>query len=181
MSANEKQNSEFLETLKSNYKRRVEEIDHFSRNFSNASADFRSQYLAGLSDLFQYYLDLQKKFTKDYPLWYDSDLMSRQSKMITKSLINTIHNMSSFYTSLIDFGTKSSRIFNQGMMQVLQMAEMYHDMLKNVPPIQKNMLIEIIKQVKEHNDTFVQKQLPKKKTMSDKKIQKKQIVVKEAS
>lgn len=181
MSANEKQNSEFLETLKSNYKRRIDEVDSFSRNFSNASADFRSQYMAGLSDLFQYYIDLQKKFTKGYPLWYDPDLMSRQSKMITKSLINTMHNMNSFYTSLLDFGTKSSRIFNQGMMQILQMTEIYHDIFENVPPIQKNMLIEIIKQVKEHNDNFVQKQLPKKRAVSDKKIQKKQVVVKEAS
>ena len=89
--------------------------------------------------------------------------------------------MNSFYTSLLDFGTKSSRIFNQGMMQILQMTEIYHDIFENVPPIQKNMLIEIIKQVKEHNDNFVQKQLPKKRAVSDKKIQKKQVVVKEAS
>ena len=97
--------------------------------------------------------------------------------MITKSLINTMNNMSSFYTSMLDYGTKNSRIFNQGMMQFLQMAEMYHDMFEMVPPIQKNMLIDIIKQVKEHNDNFVQKQLPKKRDLSDKKIQKKQVTI----
>ena len=75
-------------------------FSNFSRNFSNSSADFRSQYLAGLSDLLQHYLDLQKKFTKDLPLWYDADLISRQSMMITKALVNTMHNMSSLYTSL---------------------------------------------------------------------------------
>jgi hypothetical protein len=180
LSTNEKQNSEFLETLKSNYRQRVEEADNFSRNFSNTSADFRSQYLTGLSDLFQYYIELQKKLAKDFPLWCDSDLMSRQSKMITKSLINTMHNASSFYTSLLDYWTKNSRIFNQGMMQILQMAEMYHDMFEKVPSIQKNMLIEIIKQVKENNDKFVQKQLPKKRDLPDKN-QKKQVVVKKVS
>lgn len=170
MSTYEKQSNEFLETLKSNYKRRIEEADNFSRNFSNSSADFRSQYLAGLSDMLEHYLDLQKKFTKDYPLWYDSDMMSRQSKMLTKAWVNTMRDFGSFYSSLLDYGTKNMRIFNQGMMQMMQMVEMFHDMSEKVPPIQRNTLVELIKQTKEYNDNFVQKQLPKKRE-SNKKIQ----------
>ena len=181
MSTIEKQNSEFLETIKSNYKRRIEETDNFSRNFSQSSADFRSQCLAGLTDLLQYYLDLQKKFTKGFPLWYDTDLMSRQSKMITEALVNTMHNASSLYTSMLDYWTKNVRVFNHGMMQIMQMAEMYHDMFEKVPAIQRNTLVEIIKQVREQNDKFMQKQIPKKKALSDKKTQKKQVVVGEAS
>lgn len=175
MSTNEKQNSGFLETLKLNYKRRIGEVDNFSRNFSNSSADFRSQYLAGLSDLIQYYLDLQKKFTKDYPAFYDTGLMSRQSKMITESWINTMHNVDSFYTLLLDYGTKNLRVFNQGMMHIMQMTEMYHDMREKVPIIQRNTLIEIIKEVKENNDNFMQNQLPKKRVLSHKETQKKKI------
>jgi len=174
LSTNEKQTSGFLETLKSNYKRRIEEVDNFSRNFSNSSADFRSQYLAGLSDLLQHYLDLQKKFTKDLPLWYDADLIS-------KAFVNTMHNMSSLYTALLDYWAKNARIINQGMMQIMQMAEMYHDMFEKVPMIQRNTLVEIIKQVKEQNDKFIQKQIPKKRALSDKKTQKKQVAVGEAS
>ncbi len=176
MSTNEKQNSEFLEVLKSNYKRRIQEADNFSRNFSNSSADFRSQYLAGLSDLLQYYLDLQKKFAKDYPPFYDTGLMSRQSKMITESWINTMHNVGSFYTLLLDYGTKNLRIFNQGTMQVLKITEMYHDMREKVPIIQRNTLVEIIKEVKENNDRFMQKQLPKRGALSHKETQKKKVV-----
>ena len=119
LSTNDDQNNEFLETLKSNYKQRIEEVDAFSRNLSNSSADFRSQYLIGLSDMLQHYLDLQKKFTKDYPLWYDADLMGRQSGMITESLVNTIRNMNSFYSSSLDYWTKNMRVFNQGMMKVM--------------------------------------------------------------
>lgn len=177
MSINEKQSNNFLEVLKSNYKRRIEEVENFSRNFSNSSADFRSQYLAGLSDMLQYYLDLQKKFTKDYPLWYNADLMSRQSKMITGAWVNTIRNVSSFYSSLLDYGTKNTRIFNQGMMQMMQMAEMFYDISEKVPPIQRNVFVELIKQAKEYNDN-VQKQLPKKRASSDKEAQKKQVVTK---
>ena len=181
MGTNEKQTSEFLETLKLDYKRRIEEVDNFSRNFSNSSADFRSQCLAGLSELLQYYLDLQKKFTKSFPLWYDTDLMSRQSKMITQALVNTMHDVSSLYTSLLDYWAKNARIFNQGMMQIMQMAEMYNDMFEKVPIIQRNTLVEIIKQVKAHNDNFMQKQIPKKRASYDKKTQKKQVAIGEAS
>jgi len=162
LSTNDTQNNEFLETLKSNYKRRIEEVDNFSRNFSNSSADFRSQCLTGLSDMLQHYLDLQKKFTKGYPLWYDADLMSRQSGMITESWLNTIHNVNSFYSSSLDYWTKNMRIFNQGMMQIMQMTEMLNDMSEKVPAIQKNVLIDLIKQAKEYNGDVVQKPIPKK-------------------
>ena len=181
MSTTEKQNSEFLETLKSNYKKRIQETDNFSRNFSNSSADFRSQYLTGLSDLLQHYLDLQKKFTKDYPLWYDTDLLSRQSKTITESWINAMRNMGSLYTLLLDYGTKNLRIFNQGMMQIMQMTEMYRDMREKIPMIPRNKLVEIIKEVKENNDKFMQKQLPKKGALPHKETQKKKVVARQVS
>jgi len=67
------------------------------------------------------------------------------------------------------------------MMQIMQMAEMYHDMFEKVPMIQRNTLVEIIKQVKEQNDKFMQKQIPKKRALSDKKTQKNQVAVREAS
>jgi len=178
LSTNEGQSSKFLETLKSNYKQRIKEADNFSRNFSNSSADFRSQYLAGLSDMLQYYLDLQKKLTKGYPLWYDADRLSRQSRLITEAWINTTRNMFSSYSSFLDFGTKNMRNFNQGIVQLMQIAEMFYDMSENVPPIQRNVLVDLIKQTKEYNDNFVQKQLPKKRASSYKEAQKKQVVAK---
>jgi len=116
--------------------------------------------------MLQYYLELQKKFTKDYSLWYNADLMSRQSKMITEAWVNTLCNVSSFYSSLLDYGTKNTRIFNQGMIPMMQMAEMFYDMSEKVPPIQRNVFVELIKQAKEYHDN-VQKQLPKKRAFSD--------------
>ncbi len=181
LSTNERHASEFLDILKLNYKRRIEEMENYSKNFSSASSDFRSQYLAGLSDLVDHYLDLQKKLTKGLPVLYDMDLMGKQSKIITESWTNTTRNVSSLYTSLLDYWIKNMRIFNQAMMQIMQMTEMYHDMFEKVPTVQKNTLIEIIKQAKEHSDNFMQKQIPKKRALSEKKTVKKQIVAGEAS
>ena len=96
--------------------------------------------------------------------------------MITESWINTMHNMGSFYTLLLDYGTKNLRVFNQGMIQVLKTTEMYHDMREKIPIIQRNTLVEIINEVKENNDRFMQKQLPKKGDLSHKETQKKKVV-----
>ena len=167
--------------LKSNYKQRFEAVDSFSKDLSKTSADFQSQYLAGLSDLLQYYVDLQKKFTKNSTPWYDVDLMKRQSMMITQSLVNTMHIMKSFYNSLLDYQMKNTRIFSQVMAQILQMTEMSHDMSENMSPIQKNTLIEIIKQANEYNDNYEQKQVSEKKSLSETNTLKKQDVAKEVS
>lgn len=181
MSTPEKENSEYLDILKSNYKQRFEEVDRFSRDLSKTSSDFRSQYLTGLSDLFQYYVDLQKKFTKNFTPWYDADLMKRQSMMITQSLVNTMHIMRSFYNSLLDYQTKNTRVFSQIMTQILQMTEMNHDMSDNMSSIQKNTLIEAIKQANEYNGNYEQTQISKKKFLPETNTLKKQDVVKEAS
>lgn len=181
MNTNERQNNEFADILKSNYKQRFEEVENFSRELSKTSADFHSQYLLGLSNLFEHYIDLQKKFTKSFTPWYDLDLMRRQSMMITQSLINTMHIMRSFYNSLLDYQTKNTRVFNQVMTQILQMTEMHHDMSENMSPIQKNTLIEIIKQTNEYNNNFGQNQILAKKSLPEGKTQKKHAFAKKVS
>src|SRR5689334_5598535 len=134
MSKSVEKTNEFLEALKSNYSRNFGEIDKFSRDFSNASDDFRTQCMAGLSDLLQYYLDLQKKFANDFPLWFNTDLVSRQSMMITEAWLSSLRNMISSYSSVLDSGSKNMKIFDKGMRQIMEMAEMYHDMIGNASP-----------------------------------------------
>lgn len=170
MSTNENQNNEFLETLKSNYKRRIDEVDNFSKNFSISSADFRTQCLMGLSDMLQHYIDLQKKIVSGYPVWYDQDMMSRQSRMITEAWTNTIRNMNLLYSLSTDYWTKNMRLFHQGMMQSIQMTEMFNDMSEKIPVVQKNELLDKIKQAKEYNDEVMQKQIQKKNSSPSKDV-----------
>jgi len=169
-----------LEVLKTNYRKRIQEADDFSKRFSDASADFRSEYLKMLNDFLEYYVDLQKKFTSGFPTLYKEDLMIKQSDMMTKAWISSIRNMNLFYSSFLEYVTKNMKLVNQGFMQMMQIAEMIYDIGQDVPLIQRNTLVELIKEAKKYNDIYAQKQLPiKKMSSSHKRTQKKQVTAKE--
>jgi len=166
--------------LKKNYRIRIQEADDFSKRFSNSSADFRSQYMKALNDFLEYYVDLQNKFTGSYPTFYKEDLMIKQSDMITKAWVSLIRSMDLFYSSFLEYAIKNMRVFNQGFIQMIQITEMIYDIGKSVPLVQRNTLVELIKEAKKYNDIYSQKQLAMKKiSSSHKRIQKKQVTGKE--
>ena len=149
-------------------------MDNFSRHFSLASSDFRSQYLNSMLDVLHYYVDLQKKFTSGLPTWYNGNSIIRQSEMITDSWIQTIRNLDLFYSQLVEYSIKNMRLYNQGWIQMMQTSEKFHDMYENIPLIQRDTLIAKIKEARELNETYLQKQTPTMKGETNTKVQKKQ-------
>jgi len=158
----EPQSEKFLDELKSNYRRRMQEVDTVSKHFSSIASDFRSQYLSGMLDILDYYIDLQKKFLGGLPTWYDNNLMIRQSKRITETWTQAVRNLDLYYSKFIEYSIKNMRLFNQGWIQMMQSSERLYDMYKNVPQIQRNTLLEAITHARRYNDTSLQKQLPVK-------------------
>src|SRR5215831_3337204 len=97
------QTSNFFEELKLNYGKRILELDSFSRHFSNTSSVFRSQYLSGMLDIIQHFIDVQKKFTEYMPAFYSDDIMISQSKIITQTWIQAIKNMDLLYSQIMEY------------------------------------------------------------------------------
>lgn len=178
MNKTEPQSRKFLDELKSNYRRRFQEVDNFSKHFSLASSDIRSQFLTSMLDVLHYYVDLQKKFSSGLPTWYDNNSMIRQSEMITESWIQTIRNLDLFYSQIVEYSLKNMRFFNQGWVHMMQTSERFYDMYEDVPKIQRDTLIAKIKEAKELNDTYQQKQGPTMKRETNAKMQKKQELTK---
>ncbi len=169
MAIAESERSRFLEELKSNYGKRIEEIDTFSRHFSSMSADFRSQCLIGALDMLQYYIELYNKLTKNLPDWYDGNFMIGQSKMITDIWTKTFQGFDKFYTQFVDSSMKNMRLYNKGCIQMMQYAERFFDMQEGMPQISRNTMIEAIKEAKKANDIYIQKQFPVKDSPESKK------------
>lgn len=169
MDKTESERNRFLEELKSNYGKRIEEIDAFSKHFSSVSADFRSQCLIGVFDMLQYYVDLYKKFTTDLPDWYDANFMIGQSKTITDIWAKTFQGIDRFYFQFADSCMKNMRLYNKSCIQMMQYAERFYDMQEGMPQISKNTMIEIIKEAKKANDVYLQKQSPEKNQLETKK------------
>ena len=171
MSANESENDRYFEELKSNYRKRIEKADEFSRHFSELSSGLRSQCLSGILDMLQYYVDLNKKFSSSLPSWYDGEFMARQSNMITENWEKVMQGIDNNYSQFIDYSVKNMRLYSKGLIQMMQYAEKFYDMQNGMPQISKNTVIEIIKEAKRANDAYLQKQFPvKDKTEPKKKI-----------
>jgi len=173
--------SDYLDMLKLNYRQRIQQVQNFSENFSENSLGLRSEFLTGVLELFQYYIDLQKKFISRYPKWYDDNLMIRNSQMITEMFTQTTHNVNSFYSEFFDYLIKNMRTVNRIGMQMMQTSERYYDMFENIPPLQKNMLVELIKEAKQLNDTYVKKSIGKTRSQNQKIDSKKEVLAKDAS
>src|SRR5947209_19272313 len=108
----EPQSGKFLDELKSNYRQRTQEVDAFSKRFSSIASDFRSQYLSGMLDILDYYIDLQKKFLGGLPTWYDNKLIIRQSKVNTETWTQAVRKLDSYHSTLVEYSTQRNRIFN---------------------------------------------------------------------
>ncbi len=137
--------------------------------------------MAGVLELSQYYLDLQKKIMSIYPKWYDDTLMIKNSQTITEMFTQAIRNADSVYSEFFDYSLKNMRATNQRGIQIIQEFERYYDMFENMPPLQKNTLVKLIKEAKQNNDNQVIKSLEKKSRQNQKMKPKKNILVKDAS
>lgn len=181
MSKSEREKYDYLDTLKANYKQRIQEVDNFSKRFSNNSASYRSEFLTILLELSQHYVDLQKKFMSRYPKWYDDNLMTKNSKIITEMWVQAFRNMDSFYSELLGYASQNLREANRIEMQMMQTLERYYDMFEDIPQFQRETLIELIKEAKQYNDKYVKASLQKTSSQSQKTKPRKETLVKDTS
>ncbi len=170
---------DYLTELKSNYRQRIKEAEEFSKRFSDSSSNYRSEFLAQLLDFYQYYIDLQKKFAAGYPKWYDENLMTKSSQIITEMLTNMIRNMDSFYSEFFDYSSKNMRIANKIGMQMLQISERYHDLFEDIPQFKRDLFVELIKEAKQYNDNYMKENIARENNSSQKIRSKKEIVEKD--
>jgi hypothetical protein len=172
---------DYLEMLKSNYRQRIQEMENFSRHFSENSSGARSEFLTGVLEIAQYYIDLQKKFMSGQPKWYDDNLMIKNSQIITEMFTQAVHNVDSFYSEFLDYALKNFRDINRIGMQMMQTSERYYDMFEDIPQLQKDTFIALIKEAKQYNEDYVKANLGKKTLQNQKTKSKKETLAKNAS
>lgn len=97
MSKNEQsmEQEKFLDSLKENYVKRIEEVDAFSKRFTQMYAEVNTEYLYGYLNLVQHYLDLQKNYSNRYFEWHIPDFMSDVIKQNTETWVQAVQNVDS--------------------------------------------------------------------------------------
>ncbi|MDE1862138.1 MAG: hypothetical protein KGI33_04415 [Thaumarchaeota archaeon] len=169
----------YLTDLKSNYSMRVKEAEEFSKHFSENSSNYRAELLSLFLDLSHYHIDLQRKLMPFYHVWYDEDIMIKNSQIITEILTQTIRNMDMMYSDFLEYSTKTMRITSRVGMQALYVYQRYQDMFEAVPRIDRNIFVELIKEAKQYDNNYT-KEVSKGNNTRQKTRSKKEIPEKSA-
>ncbi|TAK23188.1 MAG: hypothetical protein EPO37_02785 [Nitrosarchaeum sp.] len=127
-----------INALKENYIRRIDEVDSFYKRFVTMHAEINTEFLYGWLNTAQHYLDLQKKYSSQYPEWISFDISSKIIKQNTEALIQTVHNVDSICIDSMKNMKSNMAKINKSSIQGMQNMERFYDIYKNSNTIQNN-------------------------------------------
>lgn len=128
---NTEQQRKTIDTLKENYIRRVDEVDSFSKRFTTMCTEINTEFLYGWLNIAQHCLDLQKKYSGQYPWWYSSDLATKVVKQNTEAWIQTVQNIDSICIDSMKNMKNNMVGENKSVTQCIQNMERFYDIYKN--------------------------------------------------
>jgi len=127
-----------IDALKENYIRRIDEVDSFYKRFTTMHADINAEFLYGWLNTAQHYLDLQKKYSSQYPMLIPFDITSKIIKQNTEALIQTVHNVDSICIDSMKNMKNNMVKINKSSTQCMQNMERFCDIYKNSNTIQNH-------------------------------------------
>lgn len=138
------QNEEFLNTLREEYSKRIDEVDAFYKRATNMAVEVNTELLYGCLDTIQHYLDLQQKYSGQFP-WLYSDLITKIMKQNTGMWISSIQNIDTLCIDIMKNMKNNLKTLNKNTVQVIQNAQKIAETCKSfqtnasesIPVIQK--------------------------------------------
>lgn len=131
---------DYFDKLKENYVLRIQELDSFCKRLSNSCTDVNKEFLYGSLNAIQHYIDLQKKYASKYSQWYNTSLMSKQSRLITETWIQILQNMDSFYIGSLDYTKNNLRTANKNITEFIMDVGKFYDIYDEILSNQNNRL-----------------------------------------
>jgi len=124
------ENKKLTETIKDNYSKRTDEVDHFSKRVMNACGELNTECLYGSLSTVQQFIDLQGKRSNDFPIWYPIDFMQNMLKQNTEAWIQAVHNFDSVYVDGLKNIKNNVRALNKNSSLFLQSLDRIYDLYK---------------------------------------------------
>lgn len=115
-----KENEKFIDLLKENYTKTVEEADMFSKRFTQTCADVNTEFLYGWLNVIQHYVDIQEKYAEENPVWYIPNIANSIVKKNTEAWIQSIQNMDSVSIEGLKNLKNSMKTINKNAILFLQ-------------------------------------------------------------
>lgn len=117
------QNEEFLNALREEYSKRIDEVDAFYKRTTNMAVEVNTELLYGCLDTIQHYLDLQQKYSGQFPWLYSSDLMTKVIRQNTRAWISSIQNIDILCIDIMKNMKSNLKTLNKNTVQVIQNAQ----------------------------------------------------------
>lgn len=115
-----KENEKFIDLLRKNYTKTVEEADMFSKRFTQTCADVNTEFLYGWLNVIQHYVDIQEKYAEENPVWYIPNIANSIVKKNTEAWIQSIQNMDSVSIEGLKNLKNSMKTINKNAILFLQ-------------------------------------------------------------
>jgi hypothetical protein len=132
------QHEKFLHAVKENYVRRIDEIDAFSKRLSNMCVEVNTEFLYGCLDVSQHCLDLQKKYSSQFPWIYSPDLMTNVIKQNTDAWIHTVQNIDETSIETLKNLKNSLKSFHKNSVLLIDNTDRIFDIYEKNQPNKEN-------------------------------------------
>lgn len=119
------------DTLKENYIRRVGEVDSFSKRFTTMCSEINTEFLYGWLNIAQHCVDLQKKYSGQYPVGLPSEITAKVIKQNTQAWVQAVDNLDSIYIDGMKNIKNNLAGVNKGSIQFIQNMERFYNICKN--------------------------------------------------
>ena len=119
------------DTLKENYIRRVDEVDSFSKRFTTMCSEINTEFLYGWLNIAQHYVDLQKKYSGQYPVGFPSETAAKVIKQNTQAWVQAVDNIDSICIDGMKNIKNNLAGVNKGSIQCIQNMERFYNIYKN--------------------------------------------------
>jgi hypothetical protein len=125
---------EFLNFLKDNYGKRIEEVDAFSKRVTGMCTETNTEFLYGSLNLMQHFLDLQKKFYAQYYISSVPDFMKTIVRQNTDAWIQYVQNVDSTCIETMKNIKNNMKALNNNSALFIQNVERVFDTYNKVQP-----------------------------------------------
>jgi len=122
---------QLIHTLKEDYVKRINEVDAFSKRFSNMCVECNTEFLYGYLNIAQHYLDSQKKYSSQSPGFYFPDLIKSVIKQNTEAWIQTVQNIDSVCIESMKNMKNNLRTLNQNVVLFFNNSERIYDIYED--------------------------------------------------
>ena len=123
---------EYVNELKDNYAKRIEEVDHTSKRLVNASGDLNTEFLYGSLNIAHQFVDMQEKYLQNFPILLSKDLTLDSVKRNTEAWINTVQNIDSANVESLKNARNLLKAINRNFILYLQSLERIYDFYDKV-------------------------------------------------